>query len=329
MAREPGPIYRTSIVKPNMFGYWTDRASKLEMLRDQYPENDEAFKWAFIAYSDETLGQIRDAGTNRESKLIWSGIPLHDILKRHQQDVDLCTGFLYKIGLKKPEDLDSPHAYDHWNIKMQDGWKYNTRNSSSCRHEKNIGSYAIYAEAHWRDQFHKRALYEQHRVALARIEAVKNLTVDQVFAGIESMKKGKAPSTKQKDIQRELAATNAPLEIQIPSVTDEHIAEHIASLTPNSFDDITKFAQDWQRDFSRAIQQISEYFILHSARPAKTLDRVEEIMQMNGAMQSADILPPMPRNAFDRVRGAYFWCALGFCRRHAIRANRRTRQRFA
>ncbi len=283
--------------------YWTDRAAKLEEFRDRYPEEDAPFIWAYMAFTNEKLGIVRKSEVGIENAKIWSAIPVLDLIKQYEADRDLYSEFLSMCGLRKASDMDSPQAYDGWNIAMADKLTYNRNSSISARHHIKLGKYRQFDNEGWSYRTNKRELYAQHRQALARMEHMSGLDTKIVFDGIEQMKKGHAPGATNK---MEIATTNAPLEIPVPSMSDEDIAAMIANIEPNSFDAITGFGRALQSDVAKALRDISEYFIQHSARPAQTLDRVEQIMKSTSLIDTHTLLPAMPTTAFNRAAGRIF-----------------------
>jgi hypothetical protein len=289
--------------------YYTKRAAKLEEFRDRYPEDNEGFIWAFMTLTDQKLGVIRAGETGVKNKHIWPEMPSYDLVSRYKQDLNLCNLFLKDI-FKKRSDMEGPKAYDKWNVHMEYHVQYTGGNSISVRYKVEFDKYRQFDDESWSNRKNKRELFEQHKLAFERMETMKTINIDAVFAGIERMKQGLPPKGTTTEIEEaqkfKLAASNKPLEIPIPQMSDEQIAEQIKAIEPNSFDGITGFGRNLQSDVAKAIQQISEYFIQHSARPAETLDRVEQIMQTNAEINPSTLLPAMPRNAFNRAAGRIF-----------------------
>lgn len=290
--------------------YWTERAAKLEEFRDRYPEANNHFIWAFMTLTDQELGVIRDSEVGTVNKQIWPEMSVNDLVSRYKQDSDLHEIFLKEV-FRKRSDMDGPKAYDKWNVHMSYHCKSTASGSSgSARYKIEIGNYRQFDSKVWDYRTNKRDLFEQHKLASARIERMKSISIDDVFEGIKRMKQGLPPKGTKTALDETqkfvIAASNKPLEIPIPQMSDEDIAKQIKAIEPNSFDGITGFGRNLQSDVAKAIQQISEYFIQHSARPAETLDRVEQIMQTNAEINPSTLLPAMPRNAFNRAAGRIF-----------------------
>lgn len=298
MPPSPAPI-------PKSPEHWRELAAKLEEFRDRYSEENDAFIWAYNALTDEKIGIIRDSETGTGNRQIWTGIDDYELKKRYETDRDLYDEFLVRyLRMKKPEQFDSPQAYDAWNVAMEGHVAYNCSNSISVRYKIEFGSYRQFDEKSWEYRKNKRKLYAQHRLVAARMEKSNQTTIERVFQGIERMKNGHPPQ-KTAAPQKYLMAV-APLEIKIPAMDNDAVTTRVAAIKANSYDDITGFGRDLQSEVAKALTDISDYFIQHSARPAQTLDRVEQIMQANNEINPSALLPAMPRSAFNRAAGRIF-----------------------